>query len=99
LDGENLTASMYASEASLWTRWRHRGNLKANGDTNECVIVLNDRFGEVMGLHPKPWTYAKRYAEQFLRNLNKMENGELSDVLKTAESAIQTHDTNISSVP
>eukprot|EP00927_Polykrikos_kofoidii_P045375 TRINITY_DN39328_c0_g1_i2.p1 TRINITY_DN39328_c0_g1~~TRINITY_DN39328_c0_g1_i2.p1 ORF type:complete len:711 (-),score=109.47 TRINITY_DN39328_c0_g1_i2:65-2197(-) len=75
-------------EAVLWGNWRHCGELVAL-TTCELLVLDPASFVDVMSLHPRPWFYAKRYAEQFIEFLNVFGPSELSDILRNTE-AVET---------
>eukprot|EP00928_Gymnodinium_smaydae_P011136 TRINITY_DN14149_c0_g1_i1.p1 TRINITY_DN14149_c0_g1~~TRINITY_DN14149_c0_g1_i1.p1 ORF type:complete len:748 (-),score=142.14 TRINITY_DN14149_c0_g1_i1:320-2563(-) len=82
----------WLSEPVLWTTWRHCGILVARTPA-ELLSVSPGPFAEAMRVHPRPWSYARSYAEQFLQFLRSMPVGSLTDVLHDEEfygSAVAT---------
>lgn len=75
-----LGPRLWASEAILWTRWRHRGTLRATMNS-EALAVLPEKFSTVLHLHPKPWYFAMNYAVDFVNFLNSADHSALSDVM------------------
>lgn len=79
-----LTPKLWASEAVLWTSWRHRGWLKATKPSVVLSLCPN-KFSDVLHLHPKPWYLAMHYGVDFVNYLNKVEVSCLTDVIFDAE--------------
>mmetsp|Transcript_74777 Transcript_74777/g.226559 ORF Transcript_74777/g.226559 Transcript_74777/m.226559 type:complete len:252 (-) Transcript_74777:52-807(-) len=71
----------WIGEALLWTVWRHQGDLLAMIES-ELISIDPNQFVAVMSVHPKPWFYAKRYADKFLEYLNSISRTELLDILR-----------------
>merc|ERR1712048_731148 len=74
-------AKEWVSEAVLWTAWRHMGALLCVS-TCDLLFIEPNQFVEVMRVHPRPWFYAKRYAEKFIQLLNSTDKLELLDILR-----------------
>jgi len=78
---EALEQKDWISEAVLWTDWRHQGDLTAE-TASDLIAVDPARFVEEMGVHPRPWYFAKEYAMHFVNKLNQMDRAELSDIAR-----------------
>lgn len=71
----------WASEAVLWMPWWHRGKLYASS-TSDMLVLDPNAFAKVMRMHPRPWNYARRYAEQFLEMCLMLPPGKLCDIMR-----------------
>lgn len=62
----------WISEASLWTRWMHRGSLSA---TTDCWLLALDarRFQDIVNQFKHDGFDPKRYAGQFVSKLNSFQ--------------------------
>eukprot|EP00928_Gymnodinium_smaydae_P006324 TRINITY_DN12231_c0_g2_i1.p1 TRINITY_DN12231_c0_g2~~TRINITY_DN12231_c0_g2_i1.p1 ORF type:complete len:672 (+),score=137.24 TRINITY_DN12231_c0_g2_i1:319-2334(+) len=70
----------WASEAILWTSWRHRGILRAE-KASEFIQLPPSKFMDVMGVHPKPWALCQSYAPKFVMFLGSAQV-QISDFLR-----------------
>lgn len=76
-----LGPKTWASEAVLWTTWRHRGTLTANVP-GEGMIVNPDKFIEVFAMHPRPWHLGQHYGAHFVEYMNdEYYDRKLSDII------------------
>jgi len=66
-----------ATEASLWTRWIHRGTLKA---VSECTLLAMDADKFQRIISPFPTHHAHLYASAFVELLNVLDNSALTDL-------------------
>jgi len=71
---------LWASEAVLWTDWRHRGWMKAK-DPSEVVAINPSKFSDVFHMHPKTWYQAKHYGTEFVKYMNELDVKALTDVM------------------
>jgi len=71
---------LWASEAVLWTDWRHRGWMKAK-EPAEAVAVNPNKFSDVFHMHPKTWYQAKHYGTEFVKYMNGVDLCALTDVM------------------
>lgn len=76
-----LDRGMWVSEAVLWTKWEHRGELKpAAGGALLQLEAL--RFAAALSQHHAgAYAYACRYGREFVRILNQCPESTWSDVL------------------
>eukprot|EP00930_Biecheleria_cincta_P001702 TRINITY_DN102815_c0_g1_i1.p1 TRINITY_DN102815_c0_g1~~TRINITY_DN102815_c0_g1_i1.p1 ORF type:complete len:767 (+),score=101.17 TRINITY_DN102815_c0_g1_i1:29-2302(+) len=81
-DGMPLKNGSWLAEASIWTDWLHRGNLKAYTPCYTGLIEAQ-KFVAVMRVHPYPWTLSCRYAARFVQFLNRIDQKQLIDILST----------------
>ncbi|CAJ1335513.1 unnamed protein product [Effrenium voratum] len=79
-----LREKAWLAEAVLWTTWWHRGEFKAV-TPSELAILRPGPFAEVMKVHPRPWSYCRRYAEVFVKHLNQINHKLLTDVIVNAD--------------
>merc|ERR1712039_548816 len=73
-----VTAGQWIADGTLWTTWTHLGDLMAVSD---CRLFALDarKFQEIASqFEHTEWTTS--YAAQFIENLNKLKDEELSDV-------------------
>merc|ERR1712032_1681284 len=77
-----LEQKEWIGEAILWASWRHQGDLMALFES-ELICVSPKAFAEVMFVHPRPYFYAKCYADQFIKYLNNIPKWNLLDVLRS----------------
>jgi len=75
-----LGPKLWASEASLWTQWRHRGTLWAK-IPSEIAGLLPGTFTDIFHMHPRPWYIAKNYAINFCNYLNSLAPKAQSDMI------------------
>lgn len=76
-----LDRGMWVSEAVLWTKWEHRGELKsaAGGALLQLEAI---RFAMMLSQHHAgAYAYACRYGREFVRMLNRSPESTWSDVL------------------
>lgn len=71
----------WAAEAVLWTPWWHRGKLYAFHDA-DMITLMPDAFVRVMRMHPRPWNFARRYAEAFVAICMTLPRGRLCDIMR-----------------
>jgi len=72
-----LCPGKWLSEANLWTRWIHRGTLKALA---ECTMLTLDA-GKFQGIvSPFPTNHANMYAVHFVDHLNSLDSALLTDL-------------------
>eukprot|EP00927_Polykrikos_kofoidii_P017213 TRINITY_DN17814_c0_g1_i1.p1 TRINITY_DN17814_c0_g1~~TRINITY_DN17814_c0_g1_i1.p1 ORF type:complete len:764 (+),score=145.83 TRINITY_DN17814_c0_g1_i1:45-2336(+) len=71
----------WVGEAVLWVTWRHLGAFRAR-IPSELLVVEPDQFTDVMMMHPRPWSFAKRYAAFFVEFLNSIEMSAMTDILR-----------------
>ncbi|CAK0866887.1 unnamed protein product, partial [Prorocentrum cordatum] len=69
----------WIAEPVLWTKWVHRGLLTAIEDGDELAID-GKKFCELVCLNPQAYTFAIRYAHNFMKWLNCQELDSLSDI-------------------
>jgi hypothetical protein len=74
-----LSSGVYLSEAALWTRWEHLGDLVAESD-GRLLALGSTTFLDVILDHDVVTLFAIRYAHQFLRALNAGRAGNDNDV-------------------
>lgn len=69
----------WTSEATLWTPWVHCGDLQA---LVECQVVSIDaeQFGHSVHVNKTMWMAIRKYAENFCKELNKLDRKELTDL-------------------
>jgi len=67
------SASSWVAEATLWTHWMHRGILAAVSDARLLVVNAKD-FQDIAIQFPTPGFDPKRYASDFVAQLNESEN-------------------------
>merc|ERR1719502_1822607 len=60
-----LGPKTWASEAVIWTEWRHRGTLTAL-KPSEVTEIQPHLFVEVFRMHPRPWNLGRDYGFQFV---------------------------------
>jgi len=72
-----LRQGCWAGEAALWTRWMHRGTLRADTD---CTLLALDaeKFSKIVS--PYPTSHAQHYAEAFVQCLNDCAISDLTDL-------------------
>jgi len=69
-DGVTCKERVWIAEATLWTRWRHRGTLTA---TSECKLAVLDAksFQDIAKRYKEGKFDPKLYAADFVEALNK----------------------------
>jgi hypothetical protein len=84
VDGHALDTPLgpktWASEAVLWTVWRHRGSLTAL-EPSEVTEIRPQPFLEVFRMHPRPWNLGRQYGAQFVEYMNCINRTALTDVI------------------
>eukprot|EP00930_Biecheleria_cincta_P021284 TRINITY_DN15815_c0_g2_i1.p1 TRINITY_DN15815_c0_g2~~TRINITY_DN15815_c0_g2_i1.p1 ORF type:complete len:686 (+),score=109.45 TRINITY_DN15815_c0_g2_i1:54-2111(+) len=80
-----------ASEAVLWTSWRHQGRLLS---LTSCDLLLMDpeKLADVVVVHPKSWYYTKQYAVIFVKHLNALPPTEHVDIVRDASINAEAFD-------
>jgi len=83
MDGkkEELTKGQWASEATLWTNWMHRGTLRAISESTVLQLEA-DTFADIVSQFWTPQVNPKKYAREFVARLNDMDPSSLSDLTK-----------------
>jgi len=75
-----LGPKTWASEAVLWTVWRHRGTLTALRPS-EVTEIRPGEFIDVFHMHPRPWHLGRQYGAQFVEYMNCINRTALTDVI------------------
>jgi hypothetical protein len=75
-----LGPKTWASEAVLWTMWRHRGSLTALRPS-EVVEIQPKSFIDVFRMHPRPYFLGQHYGSHFVQYMNLINKTALTDVL------------------
>ncbi|CAK9021361.1 unnamed protein product [Durusdinium trenchii] len=70
----------WLSEPVLWTTWWHRGNLETASTSGQLAFVAAQAFVKCFKSHPRPWLYARTYAMKYVKKLNSIPIGRLSDI-------------------
>eukprot|EP00747_Dinoflagellata_sp_TGD_P059220 gnl/TRDRNA2_/TRDRNA2_151472_c0_seq1.p1 gnl/TRDRNA2_/TRDRNA2_151472_c0~~gnl/TRDRNA2_/TRDRNA2_151472_c0_seq1.p1 ORF type:complete len:357 (+),score=29.78 gnl/TRDRNA2_/TRDRNA2_151472_c0_seq1:84-1154(+) len=81
----------WIAEPVLWTLWRHLGTLWASS-LCDMLTVDPKKFGEVMCYHPRPWYFARHYADQFLTFINSQAPDALTDVMREFDYEMAVHE-------
>jgi len=76
-----VTEKDWVSEATLWTSWRHMGELRAN-QKSDLVSVDAARLFEIIGANYEAWSIASEYASLFVEGLNNMAQSAISDIIR-----------------
>jgi len=79
-----LCKKAWASEAALWTEWRHRGDLVALEPATVLEIDAH-RFSEILRRHLRSWLLASQYGQHFIQLLNKVDGNSLTDLIIIGE--------------
>jgi len=93
IDAQRVLPTRWISEASLWTRWSHRGSLVAR---SECRLMAIDALRLLDSVMSFPTMHANVYADKYLEWLNKMSESKLlsdigeGDTARTRSLAYQT---------
>merc|ERR1711862_114376 len=79
VESQNVSCGQWASEASLFTPWIHRGVLKAQ---TECRLLTVDAQRAVDHLitHRTSQGYAHKYAMKYVEELNKAPLNAITDI-------------------
>jgi len=81
---QHMRVGSWCSEAALWVKWVHRGDMFA---TVECCLftIDSERFRKTMMLRRADAAFIRRYARQFLTLLQAAEaDGDVSDLRPVA---------------
>mmetsp|Transcript_100626 Transcript_100626/g.290653 ORF Transcript_100626/g.290653 Transcript_100626/m.290653 type:complete len:862 (-) Transcript_100626:183-2768(-) len=78
-DGDiDVLKGSWLSEASLWTRWVHRGDAQALQDTS--MLILNAASFQEIVLASDIVDAVRRYGERFLERLREMDSDDVTDL-------------------
>jgi len=84
-DGSELQPPLeekeWFSEPVLWTEWRHQGTMSAQVDC-ELFVVDPTVFATAVCGHPTPFEFTRRYAFEFVIELNTLNREDITDVLR-----------------
>jgi len=72
------------AEAALWVEWRHQGELTGRW-ASELFTIGPQRFTEVFKSHPRPWSFAAKYAGHFLKYIQNIEPEKYIDFVRDPE--------------
>jgi len=75
-----LGKKAWASEAPLWTEWRHRGDL-ISLEPSTVMAVDAHKFGDILRHHLRSWHLAAQYGLHFVLHLNSADLNSLTDVI------------------
>lgn len=82
-DPEDVVEGQWISEAALWCPWLHMGDLQA--DTECKVVTINaSTFGDHIKQNKPMFVSLCRYAESFVRMMNRIDPTALTDLLHRA---------------
>lgn len=76
-----LHSNDWAGEPVLWTSWVHVGDLKAFIESH-IVYISGEEFCEATRHNYPMWAAFKRWATEFLENLNALGDDELTDMIQ-----------------
>lgn len=76
-----LCKNTFVSEPTLWTSWRHRGDMVAMQEPSEILAIFPGPFSTAMRLHPRPWEFARRYGMHFVSMLNRTDRSSITDII------------------
>jgi hypothetical protein len=100
----SVTKGFWTSEASLWTKWVHQGQLQASVESR-ALLIDSAGLRKIMLNNGFVMTFAKNYASQFVAKLNEMAHqGQVSDLHHhiahaIAPSLIKPKDINNQDIP
>jgi hypothetical protein len=77
---EDALEGEWICEAVLWTPWLHLGDLHAARES-QLITINAAAFGDSVRQNKPMWLGLRRYAEKFVRTLNKIEREDLTDLL------------------